>query len=680
MKKTITLTLSCLLGLSMTNAQTFSDDFESYIVGSQLGPQSPNWRTWGGLGGGTDDVNVASTDNHTVGGSKSIYFTSTSANGGPSDCVLPFNATPISTGHFTFTAWFKIPAGKDAYFNFQGNATMGNMYTLDCWMNTDGTVSVQNSGAEVLTSTHPFGQWFELSIDANLNSNTWKLLIDGISQGTWQNANNQVYAIDIYPADASASYWVDDVSYNVVPYTLPALNGATNLIGITNGLVGQSRPLSVKVRNLGTTAITSFDLSVDQNGGTPVIQNITGANIASLATSTVNITTPFTLLSGLNTYRAIISNVNGAGADGDITDDTILTSFTPVVAAAGKMVAAEEGTGTWCQWCPRGAVYMDLMKNKYDGYIAGIAVHNGDIMTNAAYDTGLGTLISGYPTVLVDRLAGVDPSAMETDFLSRITIAPKAFIVNGATYNSATRVLKVSLTTTMQQNISGDYKVACVIAEDSVHGTASGYNQSNAYANNAAGPMGGFELLPSPVPAAQMNYNHVARVISPDFGGLANAYGASATAAQSFTHTFTYTLPATWNSNKINIIGLFIDPTGLIDNASSVTISEAVTNGYITGTEVGTTGVTETNTIGDQINLYPNPANNNATITLNLDKESTVSVAIYQVNGALVAKKEYGKLSGGMLLPIEMANFSKGMYFVNITIDGKTSIKKLVKE
>jgi hypothetical protein len=192
--------------------------------------------------------------------------------------------------------------------------------------------------------------------------------------------------------------------------------------------------------------------------------------------------------------------------------------------------------------------------------------------------------------------------------------------------------------------------------------------------------MGGFESLPNPVPAAQMNYNHVARVISPDFGGLANAYGASATAAQSFTHTFTYTLPATWNSNKINIIGLFIDPTGLIDNASSVTISEAVTNGYITGTEVGTTGVTETNTIGDQINLYPNPANNNATITLNLDKESTVSVAIYQVNGALVAKKEYGKLSGGMLLPIEMANFSKGMYFVNITIDGKTSIKKLVKE
>ncbi|MEI6853478.1 MAG: Omp28-related outer membrane protein, partial [Bacteroidota bacterium] len=652
MKKLTTLIFTFLLCFSLAQAQTFSDDFESYIVGSQLGPQSANWGTWSGAGGGTDDVNVVATDNHTTGGTKSIYFSSTSSTGGPSDCVLPFNTTPLTTGQFTFTAWFKIPTGKDAYFNFQGTATMGNMYTLDCWMNADGSISIQNSGTQKLLGTHPFGQWFKLSIKANFNSNTWELLIDDATQGTWQNTNNQVYAIDIYPADASASYWVDDVSYNIVPYTLPTVNGATNLISVTNGLVGQTRDISVTVRNLGTTAITSFDLSVDQNGGTPVIQNITGANIASLATSIVNITTPFTLLTGANTFRAIISNVNGAGADGDYTDDTIITSLTPVVPAAGKRVAVEEATGTWCGYCVRGAVYMNMMQAKYPGYFVGIAVHNGDPMVFTAYDAGIGPFIAGYPSALVDRLPEIDPSAMETDFLTRIQIAPKASILNGATYDSVSRELKVSLKTTMLQNISGDYRIACVLSETDVTGTATGYNQANYYAGGSLGVMGGYEVLPNPVPAAQMHYNHVARVISPDFPGLPNAFGATANSGQSFTYTFTYILPTDWDASKINIIGLFINNSGLIDNASEATIPEAVTNGYVTGTEVGTAGVAETGVIDDQISLFPNPTTDNSIITLNLAKESHVSVAIYEVNGSLIAKKDYGTLSGGMLLPI----------------------------
>ncbi|MEI8203387.1 MAG: T9SS type A sorting domain-containing protein [Bacteroidota bacterium] len=680
MKKIITLIFASLLGLSMTYAQTFSDDFESYTVGSYLGPQSSNWRTWSGAGGGTDDVYVVSTDNHTTGGSKSIYFSSTAATGGPSDCVLPFNATPLSTGQFNFSAWFKIPSGKDAYFNFQGNATMGNMYTLDCFMNANGSVSIQNSGTEVFTSTHPFGQWFKLSIDANFNTNVWKLSIDDTLKGSWQNTNDQVYAIDIFPTDASASFWVDDVSYNIVPYTLPGIDAAANLISVTNGLVGQTRNLSVKIRNLGTDTITSFALSVDQNGAAPIVQNITGANLASLATTTINITTPFTLLPGANTFRAIISNVNGIGPDVVNSDDTIKTTLTPVLPADGKKVAVEEATGTWCGWCVRGAVYMDMMKAKYPGYFAGIAVHNGDPMVFAAYDAGIGPLISGYPTALVDRLAGIDPSAMETDFLSRIQIAPKAVIRNGATYDSITRILKVSLTTTMQQSISGDFRIACVLTEDDVTGTASGYNQANYYSGGSNGVMGGYELLSNPVPAAQMHYNHVGRLISPDFPGLPNAFGASANAGQSFTYTFTYVLPSTWDATKINIIGLFIDNTGKIDNASEVSIPEAITNAYVTGTELGTAGVAESYDLGSQISLYPNPTTNNSIITLNLKKASNVSVAIYELNGSLIAKKDYGVLTGGMQLPIETENLSKGMYFVNITIDGKTTIKKLVKE
>ena len=52
------------------------------------------------------------------------------------------------------------------------------------------------------------------------------------------------------------------------------------------------------------------------------------------------------------------------------------------------------------------------------------------------------------------------------------------------------------------------------LTEDGVRRVmTSGYNQVNAYAGNALGPMGGFESLPNPVPAAQMVYDHVARVL-----------------------------------------------------------------------------------------------------------------------------------------------------------------------
>jgi hypothetical protein len=681
MKKLITLTFAFIAFAGITKAQTFSDDFESYTVGAHLGSSSPNWTVWSGAAGegGTSDPVIDGTDNHTTGGSKSIHFSSTSTTGGPNDCVLPFGGTVLTTGQFTFSAWFKIPSGKDGYFNFQGTSTIGGTWSLDCYMNTDGSLVIQNSGTNMVTTTHPVGSWFQLTIDANLSTNTWNLLINSTNVGTWANTVDAVYAIDIYPPDANASYWMDDVSYNIVPYTLSSVNGAVTNITVGNGLVSQSRTATATVRNLGTTPITSYTLTINQNG-TPNVQNITGVNIASLATATINATAPATLAVGLNTYSATISNVNGAGADADPSDDTKTFTLTPTTPATGKVVVVEEGTGTWCQWCPRGAVYMDMMKSKYPGFFAGIAVHNSssDPMQVPAYDAALA--FTSFPSAEVDRGVVMDPSAIEAPFLTDIQLAPDAFVVDGANYNSVTRQLDVSCTYTIQNAITGNYKIAIVLTEDSVHGTASGYNQANAYSGGASGVMGGFELLGNPVPAATMHYNHVARAITPAFAGVPNAFGTSAAVGQVFTFTHSYTLPATWNSAKVNIVGLFIDPAGKINNAGEATIAEAVAHGYVTGTDISTVGIEQVDAPDETITLYPNPATNNASITLNLVKESSVAVAVYSVDGALVTKKDYGKLNNGVILPIDLSTLNTGMYFVNITIDGKTTVKKLVKQ
>ncbi|MBA3971362.1 MAG: T9SS type A sorting domain-containing protein [Bacteroidetes bacterium] len=46
----------------------------------------------------------------------------------------------------------------------------------------------------------------------------------------------------------------------------------------------------------------------------------------------------------------------------------------------------------------------------------------------------------------------------------------------------------------------------------------------------------------------------------------------------------------------------------------------------------------------------------------------------------MVGTKAYGKLNGGMILPIDLTSYNSGMYFVNVTIDGKTAVLKLIKE
>jgi len=324
---------------------------------------------------------------------------------------------------------------------------------------------------------------------------------------------------------------------------------------------------------------------------------------------------------------------------------------------------------------------MDLMETNYKGYVAPIAVHNADPMTYTIYDAGMGAYLAGYPQVIVDRGNAFDPSQLEANFLNKVTAAPIAILENGATYNSTTRELKVSVTSTFNSAIAGDYKMACVLTEDSVKGTGSTWSQANAYAGGANGVMGGYELLSNPVPFTKMQYDHVARIICPSFEGYANAFGASADSGASVTHTYTYVLPTNWRTNKMHIINMLINPSGTIENASNSTIAEAVAKGYTSGMEIGT-NVTGIQTLAgpDAIQIYPNPAGNTATISFDLKSNSAVTLAVYALDGKLIANRVYENLSGANAIPMDISGFANGVYFVRLTTKDASSTLRLIKE
>ena len=660
------LLLTGILSAQLASAQIFSDNFDNYALGSFIGPQSTNWTTWSGSQGGAEDV--ATTNNQAASAPHAVYFSSTSASGGPQDVILTFGQL-YNSGIFTLSSDFYVNAGKGAYFNLQGAQAIGSIWALNVHMDAGELAIDDGSTPNLCLTTYPQATWFNLKIEANLTLHVWKAYVNNVLVGTWVNGYNAVASADYFPLQNN-QFFVDNVSFDHQIYTLPALNAMVASLDMEGNIAGQNVSPTVSILNAGQNPLTSFDVNLAYNGQN-YAQNITGVNVASFSSYELSIPN-ISLAAGLNNAVVTISNING-GNDANANDNTLTQAVDPIVPAAGKIVVGEEGTGTWCQWCPRGAVFMDLFANQYEGFWAGIAVHNGDPMVVADYDAGISALISGYPGALVDRLGNVDPSQMSSDFFTRLQTAPKGVLTNGATWDPTTRVLNISVSTEMLQATTGAYKVACVLTEDDVTGSGNGYNQSNSYAGGNNGTMGGYESLPNPVPAAQMVYDHVARAIAPSFTGQTGVIAATTAVGDTYTANFIFTLPTTWDETQMHIVGMLINPQGKIDNAGYTTINEAVQNGY-----VGVEELIGAINLEQMLTVAPNPATDFANITLHIPTAAPVSVRVLDAKGGILQARQFGSLQGDFEIGLNTSNYAPGLYIVEMQMNGQRIQKKLV--
>ena len=671
MKKIYTL-LSALVFCTFANAQfSFSDDFENYSVGDYIGSNSSIWSTWSGATGGAEDVMV--TDTNANQSSNSIYFSSTAANGGPQDVVLDFG-TVFNNGDFVFESDFYVNQSAGAYFNFQAEAVIGTTWALDCHM-SNGEILFQNGSDVVLATTYSQASWFTMKMEMNLTTNNWEVFIDGISVGSFANGETQIASIDIFPLEGN-QFYVDNISVSHTPYILQELNGAMILINPIEGLVSQNRFAKVEVKNLGLTTINSFDVVLNY-AGTELTESVTGAYLLSFDGMTIDFTSPIVLGEGSSILSATITNVNGL-VDNDATDDAKIIEVNAVKPADGKIVIAEEGTGTWCGWCPRGTVAMDQMARDFDGFYQGIAIHNGDPMAVTAYDQDLN--VSSYPSALVDRSTEIDPGDIKVDFMERIIVQPSAMISNGASVDGDS--LNVSLTVAFNTGASGNWKIACVLTEDNVTGVGSNYAQSNSYSGGDAGDLIGVDGtnwadLPGSVSASNMVYQHVARALSPSFEGYAG-FPNSIELGSNFTFNFKFGLDEAWKIEDMHIVGMLIGANSMIDNGSSSSVEDAIAAGFVSGTNV--LGSTELSQFDDLLNVYPNPASDIVKLSLNINETKDLQINIVNVLGQKMASRNYGRTSGAQNISLNVSDYPKGIYIVELIADGVQVKKQFVKQ
>ncbi len=670
--KTYLQLLFILLIVGIGNAQdTFSDDFETYNVGDYVGSESTQWTTWSGNTGGAEDAPV--TDAQAASGNNSIAFVGASG-GGPQDVVLGFGGKRTS-GEFHYEMNLFVPANRGAYFNFQGESAPGVTWVMNARLGTNGNMAIDDTDALRLTTLYPQDEWFNLAIDVNLTSNLWRVSINGECIGSFDSANNYLASIDLFPIDDTNQFFVDDVSYT---YSAQAEDVSFNLdaaivsaVDGIYGITGSEKALGAQVSNTGVDAITSFTIEIETSDGT-VNQEFTGVNITAGQSMGVDLDKTINLSSGGNNVKLSLLEVNGQVADENLCNNSqrfVIQGFTP---AKDKQVYVEEATGTWCQWCPRGDVFMNLMAERYPDRFVGIAVHNGDPMAVGPWNAGLtGTPgFTGFPSIVVSRESVMDPSAIEQAFVQRVQGTALAYLTHGAEYDENTRELTVAITTHFNFPLTGDLRLFVGLTEDGVTGTGGGYAQVNAYAGGGAGVMGGYELLPSPVPASQMVYNHVGRYHFTQYGGQIGAYvGETIAAGSTVTHLFNYSIPPDFNHENMHIISAFIIPGGLVDNANSTTINEAVANGITSTIDV---------VLDNSIDVYPNPFSSQASIRMNFELPQDVRMEVSDAMGRLVVERNCGTISGDQVFPFDGTSLESGVYYLKLYSKDRFTTKKIV--
>lgn len=425
------------------------------------------------------------------------------------------------------------------------------------------------------------------------------------------------------------------------------------------GLINTDYSIKATVKNNGAQSINN--ITMNWNDGTadhvstiPLTSPLTTGQEATI-THPVSVNFASAVEKNLNIS---ISQMNGV-SDSSPADNALAKKFTTVSQNSPKKVVIEEGTGTWCGFCPRGAVAMDNADSSFPNDFIGIAVHNGDPMKVTEYDDGVN--LDGFPGMNVDRsLLQQDVSASFAPVINaRKTLTVPAAL--NATTTLAGRDLTLNASAIFRSNFANaNFRFAAVLIENDVKGTEDGYKQANYYAGGNYGPMGGYENKPNPVPAADMTYNHVGRMLLGGYAGQAGSVPATITDGQTVNYTFTANIPTDYNISKMKAVLLLLDATtGEIVNAAGPYALDV------------TLGVHDEKTDAADLVMYPNPAKD----FIKIQTKGKVDLKIFDASGRVVLEKS-GVDSN---TSISVQNLVKGAYVVSVKEKGSEPItKKLI--
>lgn len=590
---------------------------------------------------------------------------------GSLDYTFAQNANFSAMGYFEMRFEVMVDGDIDAannLFNYNIDNTDANIEVV---VETDSQAGqawrITNSAGELIAE-HGAYQW-------NITETTKVcVLADDCYQLEWVSPSGSSNTVSIFYNGELVS--TQEASGNFTQYSIGGACPAVSVIyqGVLipeYGILGNNN-FSGSFLNVGTDAVTSFDVQYTVNGMASDVATVSGVNVPQGESYVFTHPTPYEFTElGMQDVTLSISNVNGEHTPdpNEYTQTVNILNYAPTTRILG-----EEATGTWCGWCVRGHVFMEYMAAAYPDTWIGVAVHNQDPMVVSAYDEGIGQFIGGYPSGLVNRydfsrgdnIYDVDPSQFEEAYDILIDrVVPADVTISGATYDEASNRVSFNVNALFAGNIPGDFNINAIIIENDVRGTGDGWDQVNYYSGGGNGAMGGYENLPDPVPAGDMVYENVARAILGGWNGVAGQI-SDATPDEPYSYSFSYTIPADENMDNMYLIGVVSNAaTGEIINANKVSFETAVK-------------VQNISSLVD-FNVFPNPSANEFNIELNLDNPEKISLYVTDFMGRVVDSIVDEKEIDQYRTTVNLENLTPGVYFVNVKTANSINVQKIVK-
>lgn len=474
-----------------------------------------------------------------------------------------------------------------------------------------------------------------------------------------------------YPSLAAAG--ADDMVYTFYS------DGITYDAAITSSDFGNfvnvgANTVSGSFANYGSQAITSYDLNYSVDAGPAVTMAVNGISIAPFGgTGNYSHGTPLTIAAGGEQHNVCvwINNINGNADERSCNDELCVDIFSNNGTSASTIkVVLEEFTGAWCGWCPDGAVIMEELITANPNNVIGISVHDGDGME---YAEGIRSEfgVSAYPNGMVDRKVfpgeADEPhsrSAWTANVNTQLTRYTPVEVSVSHTYDAVTRTIVATVTADFVDFAAGDMRFVMAITEDNVTGTGSGYDQVN-YLNTTAGHT--YEGAGDPM--VGFSHGHVLRANEPGVFGNAGIIPSPAAPGSTYSETFTYVIPASYDENEISIVGFVSYSNPVVGEREILNADQQ---------HLGTSSLDEVSLIGS-LTISPNPVDDQFTIELDLRQEISADIVIYNTSGQKVNQIASGNYAAGVqTIQASAGDLPAGLYYVTIHTENHSLTQKLV--
>ncbi len=555
-----------------------------------------------------------------------------------------------------------------------------------------------------------FDEWF---VQRNASAGTLYISTDSVNwsliytidatEGTFQHvqldltpfAANQstVYLKFNYQGDHDFFWSIDDLKLTSVHM----LDIAVDSITLNQYVPAGNNIISGILRNPGGEAINTVDMTYSINGGNTTSHSFSNLNLLPFGSTTFSFPQSALLDSFIKYTITINAFGPNSGTDGVMSNNTYSKDINALSAIPVKNVMLEEFTTSVCQFCPMGGTVVENISNEYSGIIP-VAIHAGfntDAMTTPDHSTINSSLGNGSaPALLVDRVywddaqdnalsllhnADYSSSLWEDKTVIRKAVRSPLSIKASSIYDSNTRELTVDVSTIFYTKLSNlTYRVNCYIIEDSVTGTGSGYNQINYYANHENGAYNPWYGKGSPI--VGFKHRHVGRYLFGGPWGTTGIIPATVSSGDVFSNQYTYTIPATWNANRVKLVAFVQDYSASYKRKSIINSLEYNLNSAdsIPVSALTTTGVNEIqNSRLDAVSLFPNPTTGIINIDYTLNESASISFEVYNMIGEKLHSVQSQKLAAGdYRTQINTSSFQSGVYFVAVK-DGNKLMRTL---